>query len=556
MPKVSVLIASYNHEKYIGYAIQSVLGQTYQDFEIVIVDDGSKDNSVEVIRSFTDPRIRLICFEQNQGACTAAKRLLQEAKGEYIAILNSDDAFLPEKLAKQVDFLDRNDKYGAVFSYAQIIDEAGEIFTDENHFYSKIFVQENKSRHEWLRYFFYNGNCLCHPSIMIRSECYESVGFYDERYYQLPDFDFWIRLCLKYEIYIIPENLIEFRVRENEANASGDNYTTKIRCNNELVSVLERFLLIKSEKEFLDVFPDKQELVNENGFDLEYAVASVCMSNRNSKMHVAFGLQLLFRLLNNPNKRSKLMDIYNFSYQDLYQWSKKCDVFAVCLVDTGLPQVYIKRENSSELERADIDVLELGNTIQLRVDLKNSSNITQIHFIPIKGWSCKCKLWLSDRDCRNIRIYNALVQKEYTLIDVNPTIVFTGEFNNKSFFEFKYAVKLFELGEMIERLKVSMVNNDSIVAQNENLTLEKQNLLNYQKKLQENIEDLQEDIDNLTKQVNIKLSENDMLKNKLAMSIECGKKIADELHEIHQSRGYQLLNKCRNAKQKVKKILG
>ena len=273
-------------------------------------------------------------------------------------------------------------------------------------------------------------------------------------------------------------------------------------------------------------------------------------------MHVAFGLQLLFRLLNNPNKRSKLMDIYNFSYQDLYQWSKKCDVFAVCLVDTGLPQVYIKRENSSELERADIDVLELGNTIQLRVDLKNSSNITQIHFIPIKGWSCKCKLWLSDRDCRNIRIYNALVQKEYTLIDVNPTIVFTGEFNNKSFFEFKYAVKLFELGEMIERLKVSMVNNDSIVAQNENLTLEKQNLLNYQKKLQENIEDLQEDIDNLTKQVNIKLSENDMLKNKLAMSIECGKKIADELHEIHQSRGYQLLNKCRNAKQKVKKILG
>lgn len=556
MPKVSVLIASYNHEKYIGYAIQSVLGQTYQDFEIVIVDDGSKDNSVEVIRSFTDPRIRLICFEQNQGACTAAKRLLQEAKGEYIAILNSDDAFLPEKLAKQVDFLDKNDKYGAVFSYAQIIDEAGEIFTDENHFYSKIFVQENKSRHEWLRYFFYNGNCLCHPSIMIRSECYESVGFYDERYYQLPDFDFWIRLCLKYEIYIIPENLIEFRVRENEANASGDNYTTKIRCNNELVSVLERFLLIKSEKEFLDVFPDKQELVNENGFDLEYAVASVCMSNRNSKMHVAFGLQLLFRLLNNPNKRSKLMDIYNFSYQDLYQWSKKCDVFAVCLVDTGLPQVYIKRENSSELERADIDVLELGNTIQLRVDLKNSSNITQIHFIPIKGWSCKCKLWLSDRDCRNIRIYNALVQKEYTLIDVNPTIVFTGEFNNKSFFEFKYAVKLFELGEMIERLKVSMVNNDSIVAQNENLTLEKQNLLNYQKKLQENIEDLQEDIDNLTKQVNIKLSENDMLKNKLAMSIECGKKIADELHEIHQSRGYQLLNKCRNAKQKVKKILG
>ena len=89
MPKISVVIASYNHEGFVAEALQSVLGQTCQDFEIVITDDGSTDRTVEAIRLCHDPRIRLFCFEENRGASAAMNHGIREAKGEYIAALAS-----------------------------------------------------------------------------------------------------------------------------------------------------------------------------------------------------------------------------------------------------------------------------------------------------------------------------------------------------------------------------------------------------------------------------------------------------------------------------------
>jgi glycosyltransferase involved in cell wall biosynthesis len=153
MPRVTVIIPSYNHEKFVGEAIQSVLNQTYQDFEIVITDDGSTDQSVSIIKSFTDPRIKLFCFDKNQGACVAGLKCRSEAKGEFIALLNSDDVFAPDKLEKQVRFLEQNPEIAAVFSYAQIIDEEGNDFSND-HVYKQIFIQPNRTRFEWLNYFF------------------------------------------------------------------------------------------------------------------------------------------------------------------------------------------------------------------------------------------------------------------------------------------------------------------------------------------------------------------------------------------------------------------
>ena len=199
MPRISVIVPSYSHERCVAESIQSVLDQTYEDFEIIITDDGSTDGTVREIRKFRDTRIKRFCFEKNQGACVAANNCLKEASGEYIAMLSSDDAFLPDKLEKQVTFLDRHPETAAVFGYAEMIDEDGNKFTDETHFYYNIFNQPNRNRHEWLHYFFYKQNCLCHPSVLIRKKCYEDIGSYDERLAQLPDFDFWVRLSLKYK---------------------------------------------------------------------------------------------------------------------------------------------------------------------------------------------------------------------------------------------------------------------------------------------------------------------------------------------------------------------
>ena len=197
MPNVSVVIASYNHARYVADTLQSVLDQTYQDFEIVITDDGSSDETVAEIKKFTDPRIRFFSFPANRGACTAMRNCLENADGRYVAVLNSDDVFLPGKLAKQVQFLDTHPDIGAVFGYARMIDAEGdELAGRTKRTYLKIFEQANRSRFEWLNYFFFNGNCLCHPSVLIRKECYDTVGFLNENFAQLPDMDFWVRLCI------------------------------------------------------------------------------------------------------------------------------------------------------------------------------------------------------------------------------------------------------------------------------------------------------------------------------------------------------------------------
>ena len=138
-PTVSVVIASYNHEKYVAETIESVLNQTFQDFEIIITDDGSSDKTVEMIKQFSDPRINLFVFEKNKGACSALNNSIINSKGKYIACLNSDDSWELNKLEKQVKFLDENPDIGAVFTNAKIIDENGKDFENKNHFYYSIF---------------------------------------------------------------------------------------------------------------------------------------------------------------------------------------------------------------------------------------------------------------------------------------------------------------------------------------------------------------------------------------------------------------------------------
>ena len=167
-PKVSIILTSYNHAKYISQAIQSVLEQTFKDFELLIVDDGSSDNSREIIKTFTDSRIKLFLYEKNRGPFEAIKECLQAARGKYIAIHHSDDVWQETKLEKQVDFLEKNPDYAACFTQVEFIDESGEIYElPEKHPYKNVFVQKNRSREEWLNQLFWRMSSFCNPSALI-----------------------------------------------------------------------------------------------------------------------------------------------------------------------------------------------------------------------------------------------------------------------------------------------------------------------------------------------------------------------------------------------------
>jgi glycosyltransferase involved in cell wall biosynthesis len=344
MPVVSVIIPSYNHQQYIREAVQSVLNQSFTDLEVVIVDDGSKDKTVAEIKKIKDPRVRLFTFRQNKGACTAANFALSKARGKFIAMLSSDDVFESNKLAKQVEYLRKHPQVGAVFSRATIINQQSQPFK-KKHFYQTIFDQPNRTQTEWLRFFFYNANCLCHPSALIRRKVYTKIGEYDPRFAQLPDLHFWIRLVKKFPIHIMSDRLIRFRV--HDTNVSGDTSKTHARHQIEMVWVLNEFLQLKPEQ-VMEAFPETSQLAKSAIFT-PYAIATQALQMA-SPSHLLFGLQTLYELL--TTKPTVLAEVYGLDYVKFNQLTAEKNIFNIASKEKEHMRSLIAKSNYIEYETA------------------------------------------------------------------------------------------------------------------------------------------------------------------------------------------------------------
>lgn len=155
-----MVIKAYNHAAYARQTIESVLSQSFQDFEIVVTDDGSTDGTLDVLRSFGDRRIRVEALPQNRGISAAMNAVIARARGRYLAILNSDDWALPGRLQKQVAFLDGNPSTSLVFGLPHFVDEAGEPTAGFNDFRLPLGFPDFSCR-TWLRQFFFGNSCLC-----------------------------------------------------------------------------------------------------------------------------------------------------------------------------------------------------------------------------------------------------------------------------------------------------------------------------------------------------------------------------------------------------------
>jgi glycosyltransferase involved in cell wall biosynthesis len=243
-PKVSVVMASYNHAAFVRQSVESALSQSFAEFELVITDDGSRDGTAAVLREFADPRIHLQVFPENRGAVDALNDAITRSCGEYVAVLNSDDYFLPEKLARQVAYLDTNPGVGAVFGIPKIVDEAGRELDESEHIFARIFTKQNRTRVDWLRHFFESGNCLCHPTLMMRRRSYDEVGLYDPLLMNLPDFEMWIRICRRFDIHVMAEPVTAFRVLACERNTSAPSPPNLARTAWETIGVLRHYLAL------------------------------------------------------------------------------------------------------------------------------------------------------------------------------------------------------------------------------------------------------------------------------------------------------------------------
>ncbi|BCW98659.1 MAG: hypothetical protein KatS3mg024_1486 [Armatimonadota bacterium] len=201
-PRVSVIMAAHNAGRFVAEAVESILRQTTPDWELIVVDDASTDDTPEVLRRFDDPRISILRNDENSGPAVSRNRALQAAQGEYVAILDADDVALPQRLEKQVRFLDGHGEVSAVGSWAEKIDETGRVL---EHWKTPIHPAQLD--------FVMTHTCpLLHPSATARTDAVRSIGGYDPAYPCAQDYDLWVRLALQgHGFACVPEILIRYR---------------------------------------------------------------------------------------------------------------------------------------------------------------------------------------------------------------------------------------------------------------------------------------------------------------------------------------------------------
>jgi glycosyltransferase involved in cell wall biosynthesis len=201
-PLISVLLPVYNAERFIAESIRSILSQTFTDFELIIIDDGSKDKSAEIIESFTDPRIRFI-RQQNAGMGATLNKAISLARGKYLARQDADDISLPERFEKQIDFLEHMEEYALVGTWAEIVDEELKL-TGRFHHHPEMSTR--------LKYDLLFDNPFVHSSVMIRAIALKEVGPYDlSKDPLIQDYELWWRIAEKFQIGNIAKSFVLYR---------------------------------------------------------------------------------------------------------------------------------------------------------------------------------------------------------------------------------------------------------------------------------------------------------------------------------------------------------
>jgi glycosyltransferase involved in cell wall biosynthesis len=336
---VSVVVASYNHAPYIEVCLDSVTSQTYPHWSLLVVDDASTDGTPDVIRQWLAnhptwaDRLTMMANPMNQGQYATLQQGINQTQGEYLAILNSDDAFTPDKLTQQVNYLTQHPDKAAVFTGVKVIDHTGNPLP--GHRYHGVFnlSQWPADRFGWQRQFFMDGNRLCHPSVVIRQTAQQTTGAYDPRMANTADHEYWVRLLLHHDIGILPDALTCFRVLPGEGNMGGQKPASKRRHAWERQTILDHFLSLSTVDALYRMLPDLAPIAHapiHPTWDVTYLLAQYALTHKpQSSAHVRFALHALHRLMADPHVVSYWQQHYQFGYPQWIQLAGQFDPFNV-----------------------------------------------------------------------------------------------------------------------------------------------------------------------------------------------------------------------------------
>lgn len=211
-PTITVLMPVFNAEKYIGQAIESILGQTFQDFELVIIDDGSTDHSAEKVTAYDDHRIRFFKNERNLGLVYTLNRGIEISRGHYIARMDADDISLPDRLSLQVQFLDTHPAISTIGTNMIFVDADGKGLRTPH-----WNVPENSVViHWWLLM----GLCgVNHPTVMVRTDTYRKLNGYDSDFIHCEDYELWLRCCRETKIANLAQACLMYRMHSSNVTS-------------------------------------------------------------------------------------------------------------------------------------------------------------------------------------------------------------------------------------------------------------------------------------------------------------------------------------------------
>jgi glycosyltransferase involved in cell wall biosynthesis len=224
LPLISVVVPVYNGELTIADTIRSVLNQTFLDFELIVINDGSSDSTLDVLAEFQDPRLKILTYT-NSGLSASRNRGIDHALGEYISFVDADDLWTAEKLTAQLNVLQENSDVAVAYSWTDFIDERGNLLGIGIHHTVQGYVYPNL-----LKFFFVGSG----SNALIRIKVFDEVGRFDETLTSAEDLDMFLRIAARYQFSAVPAAQVLYRITDHSMSRN------VIRQERESLKVLER----------------------------------------------------------------------------------------------------------------------------------------------------------------------------------------------------------------------------------------------------------------------------------------------------------------------------
>ncbi|HIV25233.1 MAG TPA: glycosyltransferase family 2 protein [Candidatus Scatomonas pullistercoris] len=374
---ISVLMVNYNKAGQLRESIESVLGQTYRRIQFIIVDDGSTDESPEIIREYAeaDERVEAYLQEENRKISEVTNFGLRKVRGEYLARIDSDDLWAPEKLERQLEFMTARRDCEICFTGADLIDENGQSLNREEADLYGLLNMPEMTREENLRFFFCHGNHLVHASVMMTSRFMRELGDHNPAYLQIHDFDCWVRAVKKTHLYKMPQRYTALRRFRNvqEKNTSARTEAATVRYQNECMILRSHFFDGMTEELFTSAFREMfrypeasspEELACEKAFLL-------CGGYRpGGRYQPILGIFALEELLRNERTKQVLEEVYNYTPATFYGEMAQhlfLDEFVIRDMEAERQQFGREKEDlQREVERLEADAAEMAAKISAR----------------------------------------------------------------------------------------------------------------------------------------------------------------------------------------------